>query len=302
MFALRAVFVASLVFVAACDSCNKKPETAAPAPDASAAAPIADAAPPDAADATADAGPKHEMSNCPTQVSGADVAISDVDGGVEIAITSKSEVATTEIRARAKRLASLAMSDAGAAVVHDHSGGGGGQFGRCTVVLRNTHVTTAEIPNGVKMTVAPKDKRELDWLRRETRARSSEAAANAQGAGSLRMAHCPSAVDGAKTAVKNTAHGVTVSVTGPADKVDEIRTRARHTADVAKKETSNAGRHTGEGSGGGGVGRCPIVVEGDTTVTVRDVTGGVEVDVSTTKDVAALQKEAKDRAELFARP
>ena len=80
----------------------------------------------------------------------------------------------------------------------------------------------------------------------------------AEGAGTHRMAHCPSAVAGAKTTVTSAAQGVVVSITGPADKVDEIRTRARHTADIAKKDTANSGHHTGDGSGGGGVGKCPI--------------------------------------------
>lgn len=298
MFALRSLFVAStLVFVTGCDSCNKKTtDTSAPA-DASPVA-VTDAAP--AEMAIADAGPPHGMSNCPTQVSGADVKISDVDGGVEVAITSKNEVAATEIRDRARKLAMIDKGEAGVANPHhDGSGSGGGQFGRCTVILRNTQLTTAEIPNGVKVTVVPKDKKEIDWLRRETRERDTEAAANSQGAGSLRMAHCPSAVDGAKTTVTNTAKGVTVSITGAADKVAEIQTRAHHTADIAKKDVPNAGKHTGDGAGGGGVGRCPIVVE-DTDVAVRDVPNGAEIDVTSTKDVPALQKETKDRAEFFA--
>ena len=82
MFALRSVFVASLVFVSACNSCNKT------ATDSDASVAITDAASTQVA--AVDAGPK---SNCPTQVSGADVAINDVAGGVEINITSKNEVA-----------------------------------------------------------------------------------------------------------------------------------------------------------------------------------------------------------------
>jgi hypothetical protein len=57
--------------------------------------------------------------------------------------------------------------------------------------------------------------------------------------------------------------------------------------------------HTSEGKGGGGIGRCPVVVEGDTTVDVKDIDNGVEITVKAKKDVPALQKEAKARAANF---
>ena len=150
------------------------------------------------------------------------------------------------------------------------------------------------------MTVLALDKNDVKGLQKETRDRDSESGLNRNKARARSgWPIALSAVDGAKTTVTNSSQGVVVSITGPAEKVDEIRTRARHTADVSKKETGNAGHHTGDGSGGGGVGKCPIVVE-DTNVAVRDVANGVEVDVNATKDVPALQKEAKDRVQAFA--
>jgi hypothetical protein len=116
------------------------------------------------------------------------------------------------------------------------------------------------------------------------------------------MAHCPSAIEGAKTVVKDAKDGVVVTVTGPADKVAEIRARAKHTADVAKKSAAEAGpkvEHSGGGTGGGALGHCPIVVEGDTSVDAKDVGGGAEITVKTKGDVAALQKETKLRAGNF---
>jgi hypothetical protein len=240
------------------------------------------------------------MGNCPTAVTGADVAIKDVDGGVEIAVTGKDDATTGEIRSRMKKLAEQVKLDAGGGQKHDHSGSGGGTTGRCTIIMRNTKLVTAEIPNGAKATVAPADKSELDWLRRETKERDKEAkSAGAEGSGTQRMAHCPSAVDGAKTSVKDSKDGVVVTVTGPADKVAEIRTRAKHAADVAKKAEGKKVEHSGGGTGGGGLGHCPIVVEGDTSVDVKEIEGGVEVQVKTTSDVTALQKEAKLRAGNF---
>ena len=79
----------------------------------------------------------------------------------------------------------------------------------------------------------------------------------------------------------------------------EIRDRAKHTAEVAKLPEPPKVEHTSEGKGGGGLGRCPVVVEGDTTVEVKDIENGSEITVKAKKDVAALQKEAKERAANF---
>jgi hypothetical protein len=166
--------------------------------------------------------------------------------------------------------------------------------------MRNTKLVTAEIPNGAKVTVSPKDKGELDWLRRETKERDKEAkSTGAEGAGIQRMAHCPSAIEGAKTTVKDSKDGAIVTVTGSPDKVDEIRSRARHAADVVKKGDAGRLEHTGGGTGGGGLGRCPIIIDGETTVDVKEIEGGVSVEMKTKKDVAAVQKEVKLRAANF---
>jgi hypothetical protein len=240
------------------------------------------------------------MGNCPTALPGVDVALKDVEGGIEVSVTSKDEAVTASIRERMKKIAEAELHDAGATGKHDHSGAGGGSTGRCTIIMRNTKLVTAEIPGGSKVTVSPHDKTELDWLRRETKERDREAkTAAASGAGAQRMLHCPSAVPGAKTTVKDEKDGVTVTVTGPADAVSEIRTRAKHTAEVAKKPEAAKVEHSGGGTGGGGIGRCPIVVEGDNTVDVKEIEGGVEVSVKAKKDVAELQKEAHLRAGNF---
>jgi hypothetical protein len=304
-----AIAVAASVVTAgltACDSCSKSspdkattetPTTAAPSNAASAPSAIASAAAP-AEGGHAD-GAKHDMGNCPTAVTGADVAIKDVDGGVEVAVTGQDDTMASEIRTRMKKLAEQARVDAGGAK-HDHSGSGGGTTGRCTIIMRNTNLVTADIPKGSKVTVTPTDKSELDWLRRETKERDKEAkATGSEGAGVKRMANCPSAVEGAKTAVKDAKDGVVVTVTGPNDKVEEIRSRAKHAAEVGAKAEGSHVEHSGGGTGGGGLGHCPIVVEGDTKVAVKDVTGGVEVTVTTKADVAALQKEATLRAGNF---
>jgi hypothetical protein len=245
--------VVALLFSAGCDSCDKKPTPTADAgpttaQDAALAA--------DAATAQADAGegeggaPKHDMGNCPTSVPGVTVAIKDVEGGVEVAVTGKDEATTKEIRERMKKLAAAdkEAADAGPKQ-HDHSGGGGGKFGRCTILMRNTKLETAEIPNGAKAVVKAQDKSEVGWLRQETKDRDKEAKTTAaEGAGKERMAHCPSAVEGARTAVKDSKEGVIVTILGPPDKVGEIRERAKHVAEVAKKGEAGAITHTAAAS------------------------------------------------------
>lgn len=287
-----------------CESCDKKPAASADAsPTASVGAMTATSEAPSASpSASASARAKHDMGNCPTAVASADVVVRDVEGGVEVAVTAKDEAATKDIRERMKKIAEADKNDGASGQRHDHSGSGGGRTGRCTIIMRGTTLTTAEIPNGAKATVLAKDTSELDWLRRETKERDKEAkSALAAGAGAKRMANCPSAVEGAKTTVTDLADGALVTVTGPADKVAEIRERAKHAAAVAKRDGGTKGEHGGDGSGGGGLGRCPIVVDGDTRVAIKEIDGGAEVAVTTkgADAIAALQKEAKARAVAF---
>jgi hypothetical protein len=294
----------TLVSVAGCEDKSKTAPTpvatATTAPSAVTAS-DASAAATDVAAATGDAGKVDaHMANCPTAAPGATVALKDIEGGIEISITGKDEAATKEIKTRMAKLVEADKHEVEAGVKHDHAGGGGGIYGRCTIVMRNTKLEVADLANGVKATVKAKDKSEVEWVRRETRDRDKEAKSpTAEGAGVHKMAHCPSAVEGAKTAVKDSKEGVIVTVTGTGDKVKEIRDRAKHTADVAKLTEPPKVEHTSEGKGGGGIGRCPVVVEGDTTVDVKDIDNGVEITVKAKKDVPALQKEAKARAANF---
>lgn len=306
---------AALSVMAGCD--DKPKPTPTPTPSSTTAAMTAEggvvATATEAGAAAADAGAaamgadagKHDahMANCPAAAPGATVALKDIEGGIELSITGKDEAAGKEIKARMAKLVASDKNEAEAGVKHDHAGSGGGMYGRCTIVMRNTKLETADLPMGVKATVKAKDKAEVDWLRRETRDRDKEAKSpNADGAGAHRMAHCPSAVEGAKTTVKDSKEGVVVTVIAAAtaaDKVKEIRDRAKHTAEVAKMADPPKAEHNSEGKGGGGLGRCPVVVEGDTTVDVKEIEGGAEITVKAKKDVPALQKEAKARAANF---
>jgi hypothetical protein len=314
-FALPALALVTALALGAAGCDDKKKSDPTPVPSASTTtSTVADAATTMAGDAMAaggdagmamgDAGTNDgHMSNCPSAAPGATVALKDVEGGIEISITGKDDAAAKEIKARMVKLVESDKNEIDAGVKHDHSGSGHGMFGRCTIVMRKTKLTTAELPNGVKATVLASDKTEIDWLRRETRDRDKEAGmAGSAGAGVHKMAHCPSAVEGAKTTVKDSKEGVIVTVTaapGAADKVKDIRDRAKHAADVAKMAEPPKVEHNSDGKGGGGLGRCPVVVEGDTTVDVKDIENGAEITVKAKKDVAGLQKEAKLRAGNF---
>lgn len=297
---------------AACDDKKKAEPTPTPSATTAATTSATDASVAMAGDASAatDAGMAaaggdggtHDarMANCPASAPGATVSLKDVEGGIEISITGKDEATQKDIKSRMTKLVEADRNEADAGVKHDHAGSGHGMYGRCTIVMRNTKLTTTDIPGGVKAIVVANSKAEVDWVRRETRDRDKEAKMpSAEGAGAHKMAHCPSAVEGAKTVVKDSKEGVVVTVTATGDKVKDVRDRAKHTADVAKMAEPPKVEHNSEGKGGGGLGRCPVVVEGDTTVEVKDIENGSEITVKAKKDVAALQKEAKARAANF---
>jgi hypothetical protein len=110
------------------------------------------------------------------------------------------------------------------------------------------------------------------------------------------MQHCPTAVAGAKTEVKDNKDSVDVIVTAAdAAKTAEIRKRAQHVVDAAKADPSSV-EHTGEGHGGGGLGLCTVVLK-DTTVTAADVEGGSKLTVKPNKpvDLEWLKKETHAR-------
>ena len=313
LLASPVLFVSVLALSVATGGCDDKKKTETPpTPLATASTVTPTAMATDAAAATAEAGTAAmatadggavvdgHMANCPTAAPGATVALKDVEGGIEVSITGKDEAAGKEIKARMVKLVEADKNEADAGVKHDHSGSGHGTYGRCTIVMRNTKLTTGDIPNGVKATVIATNKTETDWVRRETRDRDKESKLpGSEGKGAHKMAHCPSAVEGATTVVKDSKEGVIVTVTGKGDQVKEIRDRAKHAAEVAKLTEPPKVEHNSEGKGGGGLGRCPVVVEGDTTVEVKDIDNGSEITVKAKKDVPGLQKEAKARAVNF---
>ena len=294
---LRPLFVCAFALTLSLGCDDPKP-TAEPAKTATAAtvtAPVK--APPTAVPSSpAPGGDRGKMVHCPSVVEGASTDIQDEGGGVVITITAKDEAKAKEIRERSKFLADASKTEA-PGLKHDGSGAGGGALGRCPVVNRNTTVEAVDVEGGSKITVKPKNAAEADWLRRESRERLKEMAEpGARDAGQGKMAHCPSTVEGATTVIKATKEAVVVTVVAKEEpKTKEIRERSKFLVDASKKDP-NSVAHKGDGSGGGGFGRCPVVLK-DTSVESKDVEGGSELTVKP-KDaagLAALEREASDR-------
>ena len=294
--------------VAACDGCGKtKTDTSAqPASGSASAAESASAA--SSSSSSGDAAPASgKMAHCPSTVTGAKTNIKDSKDGVTITVTAADAQAVADVRARAKFLADQAKN-ASPEVKHTGTGEGGGAFGRCPVVMRNTVVEEKDVEGGAEIAVKPKDAKETDWLRREARDRMSELGEpGAQTAGQNKMAHCPSAVDKTTTTVKDDPAGVLVTVVA-ADAKDSatesaIRDRGKALVESSKQDPTTV-QHTGQGSGGGGFGRCPVVLK-DTVVQGKDVPGGMSFLVKLQKNptdakaIADLRKEARERAANF---
>ncbi len=285
------------VFVCAALAACHKPQTDAPPPPAAPAAPVVSAAPlPTAPVATSG-----KMSHCPSSVAGANSVVENTPTGVAVTVTAGDPAATAEIRARATFLASSASNDA-TPITHNGTGEGGGVFGRCPVVMRDTKVDVADVPGGSKLSVTPRDAKEQDWLRREARSRLAELEApGGAGAGVGKMAHCPNAVKGATTSIADKSDAVAITVTATNDDaVKQIRDRAREIVAAAAKTESAQITHDGTGNGGGGFGRCPIVLK-DTAVDEKDAPGGAVFTVTPkdAKNLPALKQQVRDRTAKF---
>lgn len=116
-----------------------------------------------------------------------------------------------------------------------------------------------------------------------------------------KMMHCPSAVEGAATKVEQTAEAVIVSVTvADAAQVAEVQKRAKHLASLTAAPSAEV-KHTGQGTGGGALGKCPVVMK-DVTLSVDDLEDGAKVTMKpkNAADLAELAKTAQDRAAALA--
>jgi len=117
-----------------------------------------------------------------------------------------------------------------------------------------------------------------------------------------KMMHCPSAVDGATTKVETGKESVVVTITSsdPA-KAAEVKKRAKHLASLTSPGAAPELKHTGQGTGGGALGKCPVVMR-DVTLKVEDQKDGSKVTVTPKNPatLAELGRISKDRADALA--
>jgi hypothetical protein len=101
------------------------------------------------------AGPQHEtpntamMQSCPMKVTGADLAVANVENGIVVTITTKSGD-VTDLRRRTENMANM------------HSGSSNaGMHGQ----MMSFSVKYEEVPNGARLVLTPKDLTQLEEFR-----------------------------------------------------------------------------------------------------------------------------------------
>ena len=116
-----------------------------------------------------------------------------------------------------------------------------------------------------------------------------------------KMEHCPSSVAGATTKVEGGEGVIIVTVTAADEAATtEIRTRAGYLAGL-ERDADDEVKHSGEGTGGGALGKCPVVVA-HATLAVEDVERGSKITMTPTKEggLAELNALATERAAALA--
>ena len=117
-----------------------------------------------------------------------------------------------------------------------------------------------------------------------------------------KMMHCPIAVVGSTTKVETGKESVVLTITSSdAAKVAEIQKRAKHLAGLSSDAAPPELKHTGQGTGGGALGKCPVVMR-DVTLKVEDQKDGAKVTVTpkNAASLAELGRISKERADALA--
>ena len=94
-----------------------------------------------------------------------------------------------------------------------------------------------------------------------------------------KMANCPTAVGSATILVKEGDDKVTITITHTEpNAIAEIKKRAKHLSEVSGKKPGKI-EHTGKGTGGGALGKCPVVMN-ETTLKVAQEAKGVTIELT----------------------
>ena len=125
-------------------------------------------------------------------------------------------------------------------------------------------------------------------------------AATGKGETSLTNANaappCPLGVTGAEVVVDDTQEGVALTFSSSPEKVDDLRARARHAANMYGPRKAGEG-HDGRHATGGHHGLMPMQMPPAFAIT-RDVDNGIEVRLTPVdaKDLTVLRARARERA------
>jgi hypothetical protein len=113
-----------------------------------------------------------------------------------------------------------------------------------------------------------------------------------------RMRHCPVALDGASSELRDIDGGVRFTIRVPEAAIAEARRRSHHIVEFAAKRTRE-GHGDFDGKGGGRMRNCPVVTD-DVTITASDTESGAQLDIVTdAARVEALRVETRERVKRF---
>ena len=115
-----------------------------------------------------------------------------------------------------------------------------------------------------------------------------------------RAGNCPSAVAGATTAIvddKDNVGKLVLTITAKeAEAATTIRKRVAHLVEVQGAPDAEV-KHTGDGTGGATMGKCPVVTSKDAKISASDVDGGskVVIEPSGALTLDALKQDVETR-------
>lgn len=121
---------------------------------------------------------EHEMTNCPSSVSGANTVVGLTSDGVDVTVTA----VAPEAQRRIQELADLhtRMGQPGNAVMHTGQHGGPGMMGHCPIIHHDTIVTATKVVDGAVFHIRATESAQVDAIQREVRARVGSMQARAE--------------------------------------------------------------------------------------------------------------------------
>jgi len=135
---------------------ESKPTGTAPTASAKATAAATTTAAASATSSSTASAKAGNMTHCPSSVDGATTEIKDTKEGVDLVVKAKDDAAVKDVRARAAHLVEASKNESGKAK-HTGEGEGGGQFGRCPVVMKETTVEAKDVEGGSSISVKAKE-------------------------------------------------------------------------------------------------------------------------------------------------